>query len=55
VSPAFGDLLLSEAARIVIGREHGDVLSLGVAVLVLVAWLVALLGAAALRVQRAEY
>src|SRR3954469_3867502 len=55
VSHAFGDLLFSEAARIVIGREHGDVLSLGVAVLVLVAWLVALLGAAALRVQRAEY
>jgi ABC-type transport system involved in multi-copper enzyme maturation permease subunit len=55
VSHTLGDLLFSEAARIVIGREHDDVLSLGVAAVVLVVWLVALLGAAALRVQRAEY
>jgi hypothetical protein len=55
VSQTFGDLLFSEAARIVIGREHGDVLSLGAAVVVLVAWIAALLGVAALRVQRAEY
>ncbi|HMJ34625.1 MAG TPA: hypothetical protein VK501_11965 [Baekduia sp.] len=55
VSHTFGDLLFSEAARIVIGREHGDVLSLGTAVVVLVAWIAALLAVAALRVQRAEY
>ena len=55
VSETVGGLFFSEVTANVVSREAGTVISLPVAVLATVVWLVLLLGAAVLRVQRAEY
>jgi ABC-type transport system involved in multi-copper enzyme maturation permease subunit len=55
VSEGLGHLFFSTASEIVLDRDTAGPISLGLAIAVLITWLVVLLGAATLRVQRAEY
>lgn len=55
VSALAGELFIGASSAIVIDHRAGEELSLAAAVIVTAAWLAALLGAAVVRVQRAEF
>ena len=55
ISDTVGGLFFSQVTTSVVERQGGDIVSLPVAALATIMWLVLLLGAAAIRVNRAEY